>query len=125
MLVGEEQGKKKKKKKRHLSELRQWQESLVLLLLNQTWVRLAAQGKANPWTRSWRAQHLLRGTSAVLRQLVLKSPDLPDGFQRKIFKGRVREGGCRGPHQLIDIFLIGWGRGKRESTTSVFWFQQV
>ena len=32
----------------------------------------------------------------------------PDGFQGKVFKDRVREGGCAVLDQLVDILLIGW-----------------
>ena len=39
---------------------------------------------------------------------MLKRPKLPDGFQGKVFKDRVRErrrGLC---DHLVDILLIGW-----------------
>ena len=33
--------------------------------------------------------------------------------------------GSRGGDQLMDILLIGWWSGNRESASSTFWFQQV
>lgn len=42
------------------------------------------------------------------RQLVLKRPELSEGFQGKVFKDREREGGCGGCDQCVDILLIGW-----------------
>ena len=41
-------------------------------------------------------------------QLVLKSPELPEGFQGKVYKDRVREPGCGVCDQLVDLLLIGW-----------------
>ena len=55
------------------------------------------------------------------RQLVLKRPEFPDGFQGKVFN--QGEGGVCGAHdQLVNIFLIGWWCGKWESASSTFWF---
>ena len=56
---------------------------------------------------------------------MLKRPKLPDGFQGKGFKDRVREWGCGLCDQLVDTLLIGWWRGHRESASSTFWFQLV
>ena len=39
---------------------------------------------------------------------MLKRPELPDGFQAKVFKARVKEVGCGVGNQLVDILLIGW-----------------
>ena len=39
---------------------------------------------------------------------MLKKLELPEGFQGKVFKDRVREGGCGVCDQLVDILLIGW-----------------
>ena len=39
---------------------------------------------------------------------MLKSPQLPKGFQANVFKDRVREGVCGVCDQLMDILLIGW-----------------
>ena len=38
--------------------------------------------------------------------LVLKRPKLPEGFQGKIYKDKMREGGFRVCDQLMDILLI-------------------
>ena len=38
---------------------------------------------------------------------MLKRPELPDGFQGRVFEDRVREGGCGVPEQLVDILLVG------------------
>ena len=40
-------------------------------------------------------------------QLVLKRPKFPEGFQRKVYRDRVGEGGCGVCDQLVDILLIG------------------
>lgn len=39
---------------------------------------------------------------------MLKRPKLLEVFQGKVFKDRVKEGGCAMCDQLIDILLIGW-----------------
>ena len=41
-------------------------------------------------------------------QLAIKRPEPPEGFQGKVFKDRVREGGCGECGQLVDLLLIGW-----------------
>ena len=62
-------------------------------------------------------------------QLMLKTPELPDGFQASIFKGKVREGNCRVCDQLMHSCLMGWWWGNRVVsqgvTLSVFRHQQV
>ena len=85
------------------------------------------QESQSPDTGLWwrKVQRLLQAPSKESRQLVLKRPQLPDGFQGKVFKHRVREGGCGVCDQLVDILLIGWWWGIWESTSSTFWFQLV
>ena len=39
--------------------------------------------------------------------LILKKPELPDGFQENTFKGQVREGIHRACDQLVHSSLIG------------------
>ena len=41
-------------------------------------------------------------------QLVLKRPELPDGFQGRVFKGTIKDVGCRVPDQFVDILRIDW-----------------
>lgn len=41
-------------------------------------------------------------------QLVLKIPELIKDFQGKVYKDRVREGGCGVCDQLVNVLLIGW-----------------
>ena len=40
-------------------------------------------------------------------QLMLKTPELPDGVQESMFKGQVREGGHKVCDQLLQNSLIG------------------
>ena len=40
--------------------------------------------------------------------LLLKRPELPCGFQAKVFKDSVREEGHRMHDQFMDLLLIGW-----------------
>ena len=49
----------------------------------------------------------IAGAKKESRELVLIRPELPEGFQGKVFKDRVREGGCVVCDQLVDL-LIGW-----------------
>ena len=42
-------------------------------------------------------------------QCVLKRPELPDGFQARVFGGK----GHRMREQLMDLLLMGWWRGNR------------
>ena len=52
-------------------------------------------------------QHLLKAPRKESRQL--KRPQLPSGFQGKVFKDVVREGVARTVRdQLMDVLLIGW-----------------
>ena len=56
-------------------------------------------GKASPLTPGlWgrKVQRLLHAPSKESRQLVLKTPELPDAFQESIFKGQLREQGVPG-----------------------------
>ena len=39
---------------------------------------------------------------------MLKRPELPEGFQGKIFNDSVRRGDCGVCDQLMDLLLIGW-----------------
>ena len=39
---------------------------------------------------------------------MLKRPELPDGFQGKVFKDKLREGSCGVHAQLMEILLTGW-----------------
>ena len=69
------------------------------MLLNQTWVFSPVHSEANLLTlRCGEAKYNVycRALSKESRQLVLKRPELPEGFQGKVFKDRVREGvmGC-------------------------------
>ena len=58
-----------------------------------------------------------------------RRPELPDGFQVRVFKANIRGEPCRVRDQLVDLLLIGWWRGNRvmfqESQSSNFWFQLV
>lgn len=49
-----------------------------------------------------------RAPNKESRQLVLKRPELLDGFQGKVFKDKLREGSCGVHAQLMEILLIGW-----------------
>lgn len=59
------------------------------------------------------------------RWLVLKRPELPEGFQGDIFIGNIWGEGCR----VCDFLLIGWWWDKwvvvQESQSSAFWFWPV
>ena len=52
-------------------------------------------------------QRSLQAPSKESRQLVLKRPELPNGFQGQVFKDKVREVGGAVCDQLVDILLIG------------------
>ena len=56
---------------------------------------------------------------------MFKRPELPEGFQGKVYKDKVREGICRVCDQLIEILLVGWQWGNWESAPSNFWLQPV
>ena len=76
-------------------------------------------------TMSWwrKGQHLLQAQSKESRQLMLKRPKLPVGFQGKFSKTRW-ERGLQGD-QLMDTLLIGWWWGDWASTSRTLWFQPV
>ena len=88
----------------------------MLLLLNQTWVHFPVHNKANLLTQvvvkestAFIAGHQARSPG----QLVLKTPDLPEGFQESIFKARWRDGAqglwsARAQFWLVDGEVMGW-----------------
>ena len=65
------------------------------LLPNQTWVQLPACSKVNLLTpgRGEGRCRLIARPSREYGQLMLKRPELPDGFQGKVFKDSVKERG--------------------------------
>lgn len=68
----------------------------VIMLPNQTWVRLSACSEANLLTVGCGERKCsihCRVPSKESRQLVPKKPGFPDGFQRNVFKAKVMEGG--------------------------------
>ena len=84
---------------------------MKVVLPNQTWVYLPTCSKANLLTLGCgegKYSMYRRAPSKESRQLVLKRPQLPEGFQRKVFKNRVREGVFGVCYQHMDILLIGW-----------------
>ena len=52
-------------------------------------------------------QSLLQAPSKLSRQLVLKRPKLPRGFEGKVSKDRVREEGCGEYDQLVEVLQTG------------------
>ena len=40
--------------------------------------------------------------------LILKSHELLDGFQGKVFRDRLREKSCQARDQLVDVLMAGW-----------------
>ena len=103
-----------------------WSWEDIKLFLNQTLVSLPMHSKAIYWHQAVVKEGVYcRAPSNESRQLVLKRPKLPDGFQGKVFKDRVREGGRGLCDPLVDILLIGWWWSNRESASSTFWFQLV
>ena len=68
---------------------------------------------------------LLQEPSKESRQLVLKRPQIPSGFQGKVFKNTVKEGVCGCVDKLMDILVMGCWWGNLESTSLTFWFQLV
>ena len=53
------------------------------------------------------AAFIVRRQTRSPGQLMLKKPELPDGFQGGIFKGQVREASLRVCDQLMHSSLIG------------------
>ena len=53
-------------------------------------------------------QHFLQVLSEESRQLEFKRPEVSQDVQGKVFKDRVRDGGCGECDQLMDLLLIGW-----------------
>ena len=64
--------------------------------------------KANLLTSDCGGGAYCRAQNKESRQLVLKRPELPDGFQGKVFKDKLREGSCGVHAQLMEILLTGW-----------------
>ena len=55
-------------------------------------------------------------------KLMHKRPELPEGFQGQVYKGKISRGGggCRIYDQFMDILSIGWRWGNWESAASTF-----
>lgn len=53
-------------------------------------------------------QCLLHRVKQEVRQLMLKRPEPPDGFQGNVLKDKVREGDCGVCDQVVDILLFCW-----------------
>ena len=51
---------------------------------------------------------ILRAASKENRQLILKRPNLCNGFQKRVFKGNIRGEDHRVCDHFMDIFLIDW-----------------
>ena len=67
-----------------------------------------------------KVQCVLQTPSKEYGQLMLKSPRLPDGFQRSVFKGKVKESiaGC-----VISSFTILWLIERKKVTVSILRLQ--
>ena len=100
---------------------------IMILLQNQTWVHFPCTVKSTYWQwvavkeSVWLMQVQVRSPG----QLVLKRCGLAKVFQGKVYKDRMREGGCEVCDQFVDILLIGWWWGNWESTSSAFGFQRI
>ena len=74
----------------------------------------------------WRKEQcLLQMPSKEPRQPVLKTLQLSDDLQRKIFRRQGEGGGHEVRDQLVDILLNGGWWGNWESASSTFWFQLI
>ena len=81
---------------------------VVLLLPNQIWVYLPTCSRVTLLTVGGGEEKgsIIAGCQARTPVvLVLKIPDLPEGLQGKVFKDRVREGGCGAHDPLMVIFF--------------------
>ena len=69
----------------------------------------AQQSQPTDTELCWKkVKYLLQAPNKESRQLMLKRPKLPKGFQGEVFKDKVRAGGCGVCDQLVGVFLIGW-----------------
>ena len=50
----------------------------------------------------------MQGAKQGVQSASVKRPKLPEGFQGKVYKDKVREGICRVCDQPIEILLVGW-----------------
>ena len=78
------------------------------LLLSQTWVCFPTHSKANlliPGCGEGKCSIYCRAPRKESRQLAFKRPKLPEGFQEKVFKDRVREAGCG---YVISLWTLFW-----------------
>ena len=104
------------------------------MLPNQTWVCLSTCSKANLLTLGCgegKCSVYCMEPSKESRQLVLKRPELCDGFQRKVLKDRVREGDCGVCDKLWTFFWLVGGKvsgsqhhqpfGSNQSVVYVLW----
>jgi len=89
--------------KRYCTSKNHADNNLITIIINelwdQTWVHLPTHSKTNLLTLGCdggKCSIYCRAPSKESRQLELKRPELPVGFQGEVFKDRVREGslGC-------------------------------
>ena len=101
-------------------------ERLIALLLSQKWVRSPMNSKANLLTPACvEGQYSVycRVPSKENRQLMLKRPKLPDGFQGRGFKGSVREGTAGYMISLCKILRLVGIKVKFQASST--WFQLI
>ena len=76
-------------------------------------------------TSVWSRERFSAGPGKEKGWLVLKKLKLPDGFQGRVFMGKICGELCR----VYDLPLTGWWGGHRvviqESQSSAFWLQPV
>ena len=79
--------------------------------MNQTWICLPAaqqsQSNMTPGCGKGKYSIYCSVSSKGNGQLLLKRPELLEVFQEKVFKNKVREGGCGARDQFVDFLLIG------------------
>ena len=90
----------------------------------RVWVPITQWDKQAEMSR-FRAEKGLQWPNKEKGWLILKRPELPDGFQGRVFKGNIWGEGRR----VCDFLLIGWWWGNRvmfpESQSPTFCFQLV
>ena len=86
-------------------------------MLNAVSCANAQWGQTN--LRFWSRERLIAGPSKESRWLMLRKPELPDGFQRSVFMGKIWGEGCRVCDFLPDWLVVLTGQCSRNPVFSL------
>lgn len=83
-------------------------DSFVSTLLNSSLYAQHIVRPNKPQHRSLEQERFIEEPSKENGQLTLKQSELPNGFQRRVFKGNIRCESCSMCYSLMEFLFLGW-----------------